>query len=471
MPRAAIDFGELRPDDAQHASPGLVTVNGAYAAANGYRPIGGFMSFADALSGTFKGGGSFIGTDGSSRLLAGNATDLYSGASGSWSSKIGLLIVNDRWRFTQFGDDIVCTNGGEPIKFTLTTNTATVLGGSPPTADFCATVRDFVVLGRAAGAQNVVQWSGQGDCNSWTAGTDQSGLQPIYAGGKIMGLTSGEVCYIIQRFQVVRMAYTGDPTDPWQFDAISTYDGCVAEGSLVQAGALFFFLGDRGFTMFDGQEFKPIGAERIDRAFKSQYSVLDLQNLWTAIDPERYLVIWAINGRLWIYNWFLDRWTEADIPVGAVFQSFTEGVSLDALDAIYGDLDSIPYSLDDARFSGGTPRLTVVHNDGRFGVLTGDNIAARIELPFMELAADREARVNVVRPITDAISGLTLTVDSRRRLGDPANISTFTQLNSHGDMPVRIAGRSLKVTLDVAAAMTWDYVQGLEIAYQVGGRS
>lgn len=471
MPRVAINFGELRPDDAPHASAGLPVVSGAYASANGYRAIGGFNSFADALTGTFKGAGAFLSTGGNARLLAGNETNLYTGSSGTWSSLIGSLTISTRWRFTQFGDDVIATNGGDPIRVRLTANTAAVLGGSPPTADLCATVRDFVVLGRADGVENVVQWSAIGDATGWTASTNQSGSQEIYAGGKIMGLTSGEVCYIIQRFQVVRMSYTGDSTDPWQFDPVSTNDGCAAEGSVVQAGALFFFYSDRGFVMFDGAQFRPIGAERIDRLFGASYSTTDLQSLWATIDPLRTLVIWVINSRLWIYNWQLDRWTIADLPVISAFPSFTSGVSLDDLDAIYGDLDSIPYSLDDARFSGGTPRLTVVHNDGRFGVLTGDNIAARFDLPYMELASDNVARVNIVRPITDATDGITLTADSRRRLGDAESVTTFTQLNARGDMPVRIAARSLKLRMDIAAATEWDFVQGLEVAFQPGGRA
>lgn len=471
MPRISFPFGELRPDDAQHASQGLVAVNGAYASANGYRPIGDFASFADPLPGTFKGGGSFISTDDNSRLLAGSGTDLYSGASGGWTSKIGLLSVNDRWRFTQFGDDIVCTNGGEPIKFALAANTATIVGGTPPTASFCASVRDFVFLGGSDGVNNVVSWCAQGNVNIWTAGTGQAGSQPIYAGGKIMGMVGGEVCHIIQRFQVTRATYTGNPDDPFQFDPISRNDGCVAEGSVAECGALFFFYGDRGFTMFDGAQFKPIGAERIDQLFKSQYSNLDLRNLWTAVDPNRYLVFWVINGRQWIYNWFLDRWTTAEIPVGGVFQSFTEGVSLDSLDAIYGDLDSIPYSLDDARFSGGTPRLTVVHNDGRFGVLTGANIAARIEIPFLELVPGRRARVGRIEPVTDATSGLTLEIDSRMRLGDPANVTSYTQLNRLGEMPVREQGRHQKARLSIAAGTEWDYLQELIFNFKAGGRA
>jgi hypothetical protein len=490
-----LNFGEYRPDLIAHTSPGLVIsgaasvtstgyrsieapygspslvdCSGVYAGANGYRPIGSFAQFANALPGTFKGGGSFIGTAGDARMIAGSVTDLYSGDSGSWSSKVGGFSVNTRWRFTQFGDDIICVNGGAPVRFSLAGNTAALLSGSPPTADFCATVRDFVVMGRADGLQNEVRWSGQGDATTWTIGVKQAGLQPIYAGGKIMGLTSGEVCYIIQRFQVTRMSYTGDATDPWQFDAISTNNGCRAEGSVWQVGELHGFLGDRGFVMWNGAQYQPIGIDKIDATFHAAYSDTDLANLWTTVDPSRTLVIWIIQGKLWMYNWTMDRWAIASLPVIAGFTAFTQGVSIDALDAIYGNLDAIPYSLDDPRFSGGTPRLTVVNANGTFGALSGSNIAARLQLPLMEIGARQIARVNRIRPISDATSNVALTVDSRQRLGDAESISTYAQLTDRGDMPTRIAARSIGLTLAINAGAAWSYCQGIEINFSTGGR-
>ena len=54
----------------------------------------------------------------------------------------------------------------------------------------------------------------------------------------------------------------------------------------------------------------------------------------------------------------------------------------------------------------------------------------------------------------------------------PADVATsFTQLNARGDMPVRIAARSLTLTLDIAAGTRWDFLQGLEIEFAAGGRA
>lgn len=375
-----------------------------------------------------------------------------------------------RWQFTQFGDDIVITTGAAPIKYNLLTDTATALGGTPPNADLCATVRDFVVFGRVNANNQLIGWCGQGDCEEWTGGVLGSGEQPLYAGGKVMGLVGGEYGLIIQRFAVKRMSFTGDLDAPFQFDDISTNYGCKAEGSIVTAGRLTFFYSDRGFVVCDGTDVRPIGAEKVDATFRALYGDTDLDYMWASVDPVRTLAVWVMPGRVWLYNWTLDRWTVADLPVQAVFSSFTEATALDSLDALYASIDDVPYTLDDPRYSGGSPRLTFVHLGGRFGVLAGPNVEANIETQFIELADNRVARVRFIRPVSDAIDGVSLVVDSRQRLGDATDQEIFDYLHASGDMPVRISARSVKVGFKVAAGADWSYAQELQFELDAGGR-
>ncbi len=469
--RAAVPFGEYVPDHASHATEGLITADGVYAIANGYAPIGQMVTIADALSGTFKGASSFVGEAGNARFIAGNATNLYYLSAGVWTSVIGSRTVGGRWRFTQFGDEAICCDGAVPVAFNLTAATAGALAGTPPTADLCATVRDFVVLGRVDSDNNVVAWCAQGDAHTWTIGVNQAGQQPLYSGGKVMGLTSGEYCIILQRYAVKRMSYTGDANDPWQFDEISANYGCMAEGSVIQAGRMVFFYSDRGFVMCDGSDVTPIGVERVNLTFRQAYSDREISLMWSAFDPVRTLAVWVLPGKIWVYNWTLDKWSVATMDVAAGFTSFSAAVSIDQLDAIYGNLDDVPYSLDDPRFAGGEPKLTLVSLAGVFGVLEGDPMAAVFETPFVEYAKERQARIRRVRPIGDfAASGLTLHTSARKRLGASSTTDSYTEMNSNGDMPVRVAGRSVKLKLSVEAGADWEYGQGLEVEFAAGGR-
>lgn len=473
MPRTFVPFGELKPDENPHLSTGLQIADGVYAAGNGYKPVGQFAEIAEALTGTFKGGAAFIDDQGTTRFIAGNGTDLYYLNGLDWDSVIDSLTVSDRWRFTQFGNEAICCNGGTPVAFDLTAATAASLAGSPPSADLCATVRDFVVLGRVDGDNNVVAWSGIGDAHEWTPGTNQSGLQPLYSGGKVMGLTSGEYCIILQRYALRRMSYTGDATDPWQFDEISTNYGCMAEGSVVQVGNMVFYFSDRGFAMCDGTSVSSIGSERVNDSFREQYSNREIQQMWGAFDPRRTLVYWIMPGKAWIYNWTLNKFTTATFPVAAAFTSFSQAISIDALDALFpGGLDLLPYSLDDPRFAGGEPRLTIVNQSGAFGILSGDPLQATFEIPFIEYAGDRQSRIRRVRPVGDfPAAGMTLYSSSRKRLGGSSDTDSYTEVNSVGEFPVRIAGRHIKFKMVIEEGAGWEYAQGLDVEWNAGGRA
>lgn len=455
-------LGPWEPDNAAMGGANMATCRNVYAAASGYRPVKSMTEFADAISGEFKGAASFLATDGAARLLAGSGTDLYSLVAGSWTSVLDTLSVYTRWRFVQFGNFAVCTYGGAPVEVDLGANTAGDLAGSPPDADLCAVVRDFVVLGRCDGDETLITWSGFNDHTSWTAGTDMSGYQPMLTGGRIMGVTGGERGLILQRDRIVLMSYTGDVDAPFQFDEVSTNYGCVAEGSVAQAGNVTFCYSRRGFIKIEAGAVSPIGVERVDKTFRDTYTMDDLGNIWATVDPERTLVVWTIYGRQWCYNWTLDRWTDWLLPADAAFQAFSESTSIDALDALFSNLDSVPYSLDDPRFSGGEPRLIMVGRDGTFNVLNGPNMAAEFTTSPQEPFQGVRARINRVRPVCDAIEGVKVTIGYSQRLGDGNLTAISTDLRASGDMPLRCSGRYITPTLEIAEGVQWTIAQALE---------
>ena len=468
MPSTRALLGEYKPDLPPFLSDNLTAARNVYASANGYKPVKGPSEIAEALPGTFRGGGSFVASDGTARLIAGDGTSLYSLSGGTWTGLIGSLTVSTFWQFAQFGNDVIAVNGGAPVSVDLSLNTAGALAGSPPTADLVAVTGDFVVLGRTDGNVLEVSWSDQGDAEDWSSGF--AGSQPLYTGGKIMGLAGGEYVLILQRFSMTRMTFTGDVASPFQFDTISTNYGCAAEKSVAQAGDLVFCWSDRGFIQIQAGGITPIGSEKVDRTFRETYSLSDLANMWSCVDPERTLVLWVMPGRVWCYNWALGKWTDWALSITAAFSSFSANTTLEELDALYGDLDSIPYSLDDPRFQGGDPRLTIVGHDGPFSVLAGDNLEASFGLPHIEPAQGRTARVRTARPLTDATSGITLTLYYSQRLGNDPTGVIYQELRDNGDMPVRVAGRYIRPEMVIEAGTVWSYAQGLELSYEGGGR-
>lgn len=459
----AYAFGEWAPDLAPTEKMLSEVVN-AYPIANGYSPVKDFGAITPALASAFLGGAAFIGSDGTASLLSGTATNLYRYSGGAWASVIGSR-ASTRWYFDQFGDNIMCADGGKLVSYDALLGTAAEIAAAPTCTDV-ATVRDFVVALEPDGDELMVKWSGFNNSTQWTSGTNQSGTQPLLSGGKGVKIVGGEYGLILQRGAIKRMSYVGTPL-VFQFDEISSEIGCMTRGSVAKVGRMVFFLSERGFMVCDGSEVKPIGAEKVDRTFFASYSREDIDNIYSAIDPRRSLVMWSMPGnpgKVWAYNWQLGRWTIIELPISGIFTGFTANTSLDAL----GDIDAISGSLDDPAYSGGNPLLLIADATAVVGALSGDNLAATFTLPNVEPFPGYRARVQALRPITDATNA-TAEINARQKAGDAEGIVTAASMRDNGAMPIRANGRYLGTSLTIPASETWTYARGVELFCEPAG--
>jgi hypothetical protein len=463
--RSKVDLGPFLPD-LPPAGQVIVATN-VYPTEAGYTPVRDFQKLTPALPG-ISGGAAFVSSTGVTSFLSGTATDLYRYSSLTWASVLGSLAAS-RWRFAQFGDNVIAANGSHPISYDLLTGTAAQLAGNPPLSDMVTTVRDFVVVAGDPNAKLTVSWSGLNNSTIWNSTDDQADSQQMLDGGEVMGLAGGEYGVILQRDAIKRMTYVG-PDIIFQFDTISSNIGCMAKGSVAQAGRLVFFLSERGFNMTDGNDVKPIGAEKIDRTLFATYSRQDIiTGMYAAVDPTRNIVVWAMPGTpgmLWCYHWTLDRWTTIQNDTRLIFSGFTANISLDAVDAVFGNLDAVPISLDDAFFSGGNPLFLVGTSDGTVGTLSGDPKSATVGLARMELADDR-ARLRLVRLNTDA-TDVSVTVSSAARAGGLSQTEYSAPMRPNGDVPMRVNAREFVTRITVQGL--WTYLKGVEFHYENGGR-
>jgi len=444
----------------------------AQSGATNYRPVKSFANISTALPAEFRGAGAFISTDGVIYLIAGSATGLHRYSAGTWTTLATGLTVPGRWRFAQFGNFVVAVNGVTTKQINLTTGVASDLTNCP-SANGVAVVGDYVVITQAGGDKLLVKWSGFNDHTKWTAGVDQSGFQPMLTGGEIKGIAGGEYGVILQRFRLVRMERTGDATAPFSFSEITPNFGCASAGSIAQAGRTIFFLSDRGFmALEDGQSLKPIGNEKFDQAFRDSIGPDDYEKIWAAVDPKRSLVLWGIPGtpgRIWVYNWVIDRASTIEVPFLGMFAGYENSLTLEDVAAVYPNLDTMPYSLDDPRFQGGDPRLYIVDRQSRIGAFSGPNLAATISIGWQALADPAVARVRSVVPMSDAASGITVTIDARQQMGGPMGVVTSGAIQTSGRVPIRARGRYMAITTKIAAGTPWSYATGLDCDYDKGG--
>jgi hypothetical protein len=446
--------------------------NAIPAADDSYRPLRAIATISDALAAAFNGGASAIAVDGTGYLLAGTATNLYKFNAGAWTSLVGSLTITSRWRFVQFGNYVVAVNGSATREINLATGADSAIAAAPD-ATSIAVVGDHVVVGQPDGAINEVSWCAFRNHTAWTPGTDQAGNQPFQTGGAVQGIAGGEYGIVLQRERIVRMSRTGDATAPFQFDEVSANFGCSNGSTIAQAGRTVFFHSDRGFMALDnGQELRPIGSEKVDRSFEAEVGRDNFGAIYCAVDPVNKLVLWGVPGspgKLWIYNFELDRWSTGVFAFTGFLAGFTTSTTLEALAVTYTDLDAMTISLDDARWSGGHPRLYFVDADRKIGTLTGDTLPAQFKMAFAELVAGQRATVSAVRPITDATEGVTVTLDARARLGDAQNTVSHGTILPSGVIPIRSSGRYHAPTLQFDAGAAWSYARGLEIECQAGG--
>lgn len=441
-------------------------------ATGGYRSVPAFSSVSAALPDTFMGGASFIASDGGAYLLAGTASTLSKLGSGAWTDLLTGLAVTKRWSFTQFGDHVIAANTGATQDVDLVAGTAAALAGAPAFSSVF-TVGDFVVGCQPNGDLLRVRWSAFNDHTGWTLGVNQAGDQPMLSGGEVMGGAGGEYGVILQRHRIVRMSRTGDSLAPFQFDEIAANYGCASKASIATAGRTVFYLSDRGFAAVDdGQAPRLIGNEKFDRTFRASLAPDDYERMWSAIDPENSLVMWGIPGSpgtVWAYNWALDRAGMVKLAFEGIFAGFQSSVTLEGLDALYpSGIDSIPYSLDSPRFSGGAPRLYFVQS-GEVGVLNGDTLAARIVTGQFAPAKDKTLRLRALWPDTDATNGVTVKATVAQRRGDTAVQVTSGAMQASGRVPVRANGRYVELEIDIAAGANWNFIAGCDIEAEQGG--
>jgi hypothetical protein len=459
----AIAFGEWTPDLAASNSPHLTIAQNVRPIANGYAPVGDFLSVAGDLGAAFVGGGAFTGSDGNTTLLAATAAKLRK-YTGSWADVLSVATTK-RWYFAQFGDNVCYANGGQVGSYGLITGTAAVIAGAPTNAIDIAQVKDVVM---ALTADSQAKWCDINNSANWTTG--QAGNQPLLDGGTGVRIIGGENAIILQKNAIRRVSYTGATNTWWQFDVISREVGCMAAGSACAIGQIIFFLSERGFEMCDRQSVIPISDEKFNRWFFSNYSRADIANIWSAVDPRRNEVLWAMPGSpgiIIIYNWELKRGSYIQTNVSGLFTGLTSAISIDALDAIYGNLDAIPISLDDPSLSGGNPLLLVVNSSNVIGSLSGTNLVAKVRQENIELTPGKRSRLRNIRPVTDALSA-SASVNVQMRAGDAESLVSATQMGATGKMPLRANGRYFDNTLTIPAGTTWSYLQGCEYEFEPG---
>jgi hypothetical protein len=457
-------------------------------------PFGTLSTFSsNGLDSQCLGAQVAIDTGANNYLFSGTADKLYELAPGNTGftnvSKTGgyTLPVGERWSFTQYGQRVIGAAQGQNLQsFTLNSSTAFAdLAAAAPQARYIWTIKDFVMVGNTFDATNGaqpqrVQWCAIDDPTTWPVSGSTAEAQ-LLAGSQIipgdqgwlmggvgnLGNADGAVFFERAIFRVV---FQGSPT-VFGFYPAEGVRGTPCPKSIVQLGALAYYVGEDGFYAFDGSTSRPIGVDRVDKTFWANVNTAYLANVVGAVDPINRLVMWlypsnsapgGIPDSLLVYNWALDKWGFAEVNAEYLFRAITQGYSLDSLDSTGYTLDTLPFSLDSRVWTGGQVLMGAFTPDHKLSYFTGSPANATADTVELEPFGKSGKRgfVTSVRPMIDGASP-TVQIGTRQKLLDTPSFTTASAANDNGECPVRADGRYMRARIQTTGAFT--HLQGIEI--------
>lgn len=465
-----IDFGEYLPDQPQFNNPGVTKALNVYPSEIGYRPFPAFSAYSDAADSRVMGAIFLKDPDSNTFGYAGTAGFLYQlGSTLVDVSSTTYSAFTTVWEFAHFNGDVIATNYYDDVETITPGDVAfAALSGSPPKAQRIGVVGNFVVLGDVDDASdgqvpNRVHWCAFDDQTGWTPGTNQSDFQDLKGSSKVQKIIGGDYGVVFMDRAIWRMDYVGTPTI-FDFTCIQPERGTPAPGSVVQFGRHIYYLsGDGFYRVVDGSYSEPIGSGKIDKFVTDQISANELSRVTATVDTKRKLYICFFPGAASssgnpnmaaLYHWPTGKWSIVEEDVNLVFFGGTFTLTLEELDA-YGDLDSLPYTLDSPAWQGGADLLSGFDQSHRFGYFNGSDLDAQIDTS--EIGGDQIVGETYVRPYVEGSGTVTVQIGTRDTLAGTVSYNTATSLDDTGKADVIVNGRYARARFNITGGFTLAY--------------
>jgi len=293
----------------------------------------------------------------------------------------------------------------------------------------------------------------------------------------VQRIVGGRYAPVFQERGIQRLDYVGPPV-VWRARIISASRGTLAPFSVVNLGYFSFFLAQDGWFITNGSQVEPIGTQRVNRWFRDNVNQDKIGEVQGAIDWQNEAIIWSFHGegsevrnRLLVYSFAEGRWSTATVTVDWLVGSNLDGIDLDSLDAIYGDLDSIPGTLDSSEFASGDRRLAAFvkgATTSEYNLFTGDPLEAEWVTGEFQPSPSRRVFVSEVTPLMEATDwDMTAQLQFRNNRGQEEASSTATA-GWAGFCAVRGEGQKMAVRLTKPSG-SWQRAQGIQVRFRPAG--
>lgn len=481
-----LPFGEWTPDLPTIDSGGALTAKNVIPAAKSYIPFPSLVPFSTSLGSRCLGGIIARDTAANSYNYAGDTSALYSLVAQSFTDATRLVggsysvLGDDYWEFVNWGNTVIAVDGfvDAPQQISLGAANFVVLPGTPPKARHIATLKDFVVMGNVSdSATNVyrIRWSAINNAQSWTVdAATLADFQDLPSeGGWVQKVLGGEYGVVLQERSIWRMNFVGSPLI-FQFDKIQDNIGAYVPQAAIRFQNLVFFLAQEGFYSFDGSQLDPIGRGKVDKFFFADLSANNINRINAAVDPQNKLVMWAypsgstVGGnpdKLLIYSWAFKKWSLVEgLNIQLLLSSLSTGYTLDGLDAVTTNLDTLLYSLDSRQWTGGQVILGAFNSSGRLGTFNGSAMAATIDTGEHRLSGGMQTFITSVKPfIIGTSASAQIAVIARNVLTETESVGPATSPNATGIVNVRSSAFYHRIRMTTTASVNFTHMYGVDV--------
>ncbi|MBY4947000.1 hypothetical protein K6V92_10255 [Cupriavidus respiraculi] len=351
--------------DLDPTTPGVLTdcammVPGTKGMRAAARPVNAGLP---ALSSAAVGAALLTRLDNAKRFLVGTSNKIYERNGVTWTDvsrgAAYTPITDGHWRFAQFGNASLATNGADPIQASVSGAFADISGA--PRALIIETTQGFVFAFNTSdgtfGARPDAWWcSGIYDHTVWTPA-----IASQCATGRLLdspgeiraarALGSDMVAYKERSMYIGR--YQGPPI-VWGWQLVPGEIGATNQECVVSIGTAHVFIGWDNFYIFDGTRPQAIG-DSVKTWFFRDLNATYRYRILGQHDPVNGLVYWyypsnasdsgAIDSCI-VYNYRRNQWGRANRAIEAAVEYTSAQITYDSLGTLYAtyeDLPQIPY--------------------------------------------------------------------------------------------------------------------------------
>jgi hypothetical protein len=272
------------------------------------------------------------------------------------------------------------------------------------------------------------------------------------------------------------MSYVGLPT-VFDIETVEEERGALSVGSVIDIGAVVFFIADDGFFAWNGTNSTPIGDDKVNRYFFTQLNYGERGRIVGAVDYNNSCVAWAFPvgadtalTEIIIYSYSSGRFTHAAVSVDYLVNATTLDISVDGM---FGNLDTdYPISFDSPFYKGGKPYLSAFDPAHTFGTFSGASMAATVDTGEYSGPTGERIFTSQVRPLVDVSTAVaTVQLAQRDQLeGGPLLFTPPVAQEVTGDCPILGDARFMRFRVNVPAGAAWNHIRGVSVTRKITGK-